>query len=247
MSVQKTLEGWFPNFDWATYFPFYEIFKEFFPLALTILLFVFGIIAAKRKFGRHTYYDVVTYSLNGFGDSTVSSDKTLLAFRTQLECKVADIFPDDKKLIAAIEKAAKECSKTNMFMLVNGTPRTQEIFLNGISSQWIAKVGAEGDLVHTARRVNDLQLEFAKINLIKVNFWIGVTFEPYEAPPIRKIRVMIIAEEDLEKRDFVENKFDFENPSHYDRIHTLRTMQQLYRDPSRRDKYLIKREITLVV
>jgi len=233
MSVEKTLEELVPSIDWSTYYPFYQLLSEFVPIILGFMLFMYSVLYTYRAFKNHTYYDIVTYSLNGFQPfQEVPERKDLLAFRTQMECRLNDLFPENKRLLKDIKRAAKRCNTHNVFMLIDDDYRTQEIFLNGISSHWIAQESADGDL---AREMG--------LPIKECDFWIGVTFEPYELPPIRKIRVMIISDDEIRYRNLKKN-FEFENESHQDRIHTLLIMQKLYNVPEDREKYLIQRTVT---
>jgi hypothetical protein len=232
-ALKDALEAWFPQVDWGILIQILEVLQVMIAPLVGLIIIVSGIGYAYHVYRKRTFYDLVTYSLNGF--EKVACGKTRLKIRTQLEGQLSDFLPSNRFLDSAVRKAAKQCDYENMFMHVNGgSKRSQELFLNSLVSHWIAKVSAEGDLA------KEMGLE-----TVSEVFWVGVTFEPYERPPIRKIRVMGISEKELTDQVFKVERYVFEKQSHADRIHTLSVMKLLFMNPARRCKYLMRCEITL--
>jgi len=232
MTVEDILNGWYPPIDWVLVLSVVDVLGKLIIPILGFAVLTYTFTHGYRNYKKSTFYNTVTFSLNMFNDE-INENKSLLIFRTQLEGHLEDFVPKSGHLYKAIEKAARECTIENMFMHVGGTPRAQEMFLNSLSSHWIAQESADGDLAKAMG-----------LPTIEISFWFGATYEPYESPSVRKIRCMIITEDNLLNRIYSTENFLFEQKSHNDRTHTLGTMQDLHRNLESRKKFLIKRTIT---
>eukprot|EP00051_Salpingoeca_urceolata_P017003 m.229248 g.229248 ORF g.229248 m.229248 type:complete len:401 (+) comp18837_c0_seq6:44-1246(+) len=170
---------------------------------------------ARLRLQFRTFTESVNFSLNLIEDNT-------LRFRTIKECHLSATVPQSPAVMKVVTQTALKTTPERPFLQLPDDLRT--IIMNAVMNQ-MSTGFAEGFFAADQ-----------KLPVHRAWYRLGITYRK-DVVKMRKLRVMIVSEDLLERIPSMTSPPEYENPSYSIRWHTLQEMARLYHADKNKPEY----------